>query len=106
MEIVFGEVDQMFWFECTVILAILCDVNSYHCVSDCDENGLTPTRDTVHIHKWPPGQYESLICGPRYCSGCTPGTGHKFYDNFTELVPLEQCYSICFSNVSDQGASL
>ena len=87
MEIVFGEVDQMFWFKCTIILAILCGVNSYHCVRDCDIYDRIP--------------YEELICGvvPGFCSSCTPGTGHKLYDKIIELVPLERCYSICFSEV-------
>ena len=99
--------DQMFLFKCTVILAILCGVNSYHCVRDCDENGLIPTG--TKPTPFDDYTYESLLTGcvdDTHCSGCTPGTGHKLYDNITELVPLERCYSICFSNVSDQRASL
>ena len=104
---VFGEVDQMFLFKCTIILAILCGVNSYHCVRDCDENDLIPTRQPIKFIN----TYKSLIhCSDKsyveHCSNCTPGTGHKLYDNITDLVPLERCYSICFSNVSDQHASL
>ena len=102
----FGEVDQMILFKCTIILAILCGVNSYHCLFNCDENGLQPTRRLLL-----PAEgygYDTLIhCNDAtHCSNCTPGTGHKLYDNITDLVPLERCYSICFSKVSDQHVSL
>ena len=100
VEIVLGEVDQMFWFNCTVILAILCGVNSYHCLSDCDENGLIPTRHTPALSSsYALLAYCLSLWEGIHCSNCTPGTGHKLYDNITELVPLERCYSICFSKV-------
>ena len=99
----------MFLFKCTVILALLCGVNSHHCIPEfgCDENGLFSTG--LKLTPDDSYTYESLKTGcldKTHCSGCTSGTGHKLYDSETELVPVERCYSICFSNVSDQHVSM
>ena len=98
----------MFLFKCTVILALLCGVNSHHCIQKfgCDENGLFLTEMKLTSF---PGYFESLLTGcadDTHCSNCTSGTGHKLYDSLAELVPVERCYSICFSNVSDQHVSM
>ena len=106
-EIVLGKVKQMFLFKCTVILALLCGVESHHCLFRCDENGLIPTQLRPVLADG--YAYESLLTGcgdATHCSNCTSGTGHKLYNSIDELVPVERCYSICFSNVSDQHVSM
>ena len=81
-----------------VLAVLLAEASGHDCTNNCDpETGLR--REELFLCNY---SYELLsqCADPAHCDNNTPGTGHKLFSDLTEdLIAVERCYSLCYTNV-------